>query len=62
MHTLARLSIDSTTMEGIDSELISDVFAKELDGYVCDVALVIGYHDQAQDYNQPLPKLRLSTE
>jgi nitroreductase/dihydropteridine reductase len=54
LHTLARLSIDSTTMEGIDSELISDVFAKELDGYVCDVALVIGYHDQAQDYNQPL--------
>ncbi|PKG37160.1 NAD(P)H-dependent oxidoreductase [Psychromonas sp. Urea-02u-13] len=62
LHTLARLNIDSTTMEGIDSELISDVFAKELDGYICDVALAIGYHDQAQDYNQPLPKSRLSTE
>ncbi|MBL4832319.1 MAG: NAD(P)H-dependent oxidoreductase [Aliivibrio sp.] len=62
LHTLARLSIDSTTMEGIDSELISDIFATELDGYVCDVALAIGYHDKEQDYNQPLPKSRLSTE
>lgn len=62
LHTLARLSIDSTTMEGIDSELISDIFATELDGYVCDVALAIGYHDKEQDYNQPLPKSRLSAE
>ncbi|MGF1764599.1 nitroreductase family protein [Aliivibrio kagoshimensis] len=62
LHTLARLGIDSTTMEGVDSEMISDEFATELDGYVCDVALAIGYHDKEQDYNQPLPKSRLSAE
>jgi len=62
LHTLARLNIDSTTMEGIDSELISELFAEELDGYVCDVALAIGYRDEQQDYNLPLPKSRLPTE
>jgi nitroreductase/dihydropteridine reductase len=62
MHTLARLGIDSTPMEGIDSELIGEIFADELDGYVCDVALAIGYHDEAEDYNQPLPKSRLDIE
>jgi len=62
MHTLARLGIDSTPMEGIDSELIGKIFADELDGYVCDVALAIGYHDEAEDYNQPLPKSRLDIE
>jgi len=62
LHTLARLGIDSTTMEGIDSELISEAFADELDGYVCDVALAIGYHDNEEDYNQPLPKSRLNIE
>ncbi len=62
LHTLARLGIDSTTMEGVDSEMISEEFATELDGYVCDVALAIGYHDKEQDYNQPLPKSRLSAE
>jgi len=62
LHTLARLGIDSTTMEGIDSELIGEIFADELDGYVCDVALAIGYHDSEEDYNQPLPKSRLNIE
>ena len=62
LHTLARLGIDSTTMEGIDSELIGEIFADELDGYVCDVALAIGYHDEQEDYNQPLPKSRLNID
>ena len=62
MHTLARLGIDSTPMEGIDSELIGEIFADELDGYVCEVALAIGYHDEAEDYNLPLPKSRLNIE
>lgn len=59
---LARLGIDSTTMEGVDSEMIGDVFAKELDGYECEVALVIGYHHQEEDYNAKLPKSRLATD
>lgn len=62
LHTLARLGIDSTTMEGVDSDLIGELFAEELEGYVCDVALAIGYHDAEQDYNQPLPKSRLPAE
>jgi len=62
LHTLARLGIDSTPMEGVDSELIGEIFADELEGYVCDVALAIGYHDNEGDYNQPLPKSRLNIE
>ncbi|GLS84269.1 nitroreductase family protein [Paraferrimonas haliotis] len=62
LHVLARLGIDSTTMEGIDSELIGELFKEELGGYVCEVALAIGYHDQADDYNKPLPKSRLAAE
>ncbi|MBU2979257.1 nitroreductase family protein [Alteromonas sp. C1M14] len=59
MHTLARLGIDSTPMEGVDKDLIARYFGKELDGYVCEVALAIGYHDEQQDYNAQLPKSRL---
>jgi len=59
MHTLARLKIDSTPMEGVDSELIGEIFEKELAGYVCHVGLAIGYHDQTEDYNLTLPKSRL---
>lgn len=62
LHVLARLGIDSTTMEGVDSEMIGEVFAKELDGYQCEVALVIGYHHTEEDYNAPLPKSRLAQE
>lgn len=62
LHTLARLGIDSTTMEGVDSELIGELFADELDGYVCDVALAIGYRHESEDYNQPLPKSRLAMD
>ncbi|CAM2892076.1 nitroreductase family protein [Moritella viscosa] len=62
MHTLARLNIDSTPMEGIDSELISKEFAVELDGYVSDVALAIGYRDAENDYNIAPPKSRLAME
>lgn len=60
MHTLARLNIDSTPMEGIDSELISTEFAAELDGYVSEVALAIGYRDTENDYNIAPPKSRLA--
>ncbi|MFV0576671.1 MAG: nitroreductase family protein [Vibrio sp.] len=62
LHILARLGIDSTTMEGVDSELIGKEFADQLDGYECHVALAIGYHDHAEDYNAGLPKSRLSAE
>ncbi|MBJ7551646.1 nitroreductase family protein [Marinomonas ostreistagni] len=62
MHTLARLGIDSTPMEGVDPELIGELFADELAGYQCDVALAMGYRDDAADYNAPLPKSRLSRE
>jgi len=62
LHVLARLGIDSTTMEGVDGELIGEIFAKELDGYVCDVALAIGYHHSEEDYNASLPKSRLAAE
>lgn len=58
LHTLARLKIDSTPLEGIDSERVNEEFKKELDGYVCDVALAIGYH-HADDFNAKLPKSRL---
>ena len=62
LHTLARLRIDSTPMEGIDSDLLSQEFEKELDGYRCEVALAIGYRDPQQDYNAKLPKSRRRME
>lgn len=58
LHTLARLRIDSTPMEGIDTDLVNEEFKKELDGYQCDVALAIGYHHPVGDYNLILPKSR----
>ena len=58
LHTLARLNIDSTSMEGIDMQLVQEKFADELEGYECHVALVIGYHDDVADYNAKLPKSR----
>lgn len=62
LHVLARLGIDSTTMEGVDADLISELFAEELDGYRCDVALSMGYRNEEQDYNATLPKSRLSKD
>ena len=62
LHTLARLDIDSTTMEGVDSELISKEFESELEGYKCEVALVMGYHHPTEDFNARLPKSRLGME
>lgn len=62
LHTLARLRIDSTPMEGIDTGLVDLVFKEELDGYHCDVALAIGYHHSDEDYNASLPKSRLSLD
>lgn len=61
LHVLARLGIDGTAMEGIDSELISDEFQAELDGYICEVALAIGYH-HPESLNSKLPKSRLPLE
>jgi nitroreductase/dihydropteridine reductase len=61
MHVVARMGIDATPMEGIDSELIGEVFADELDGHVCDVALAIGYHAK-EDFNHGLPKSRLALD
>lgn len=62
LHTLARLKIDSTPMEGIDTDLVNEEFKKELDGFQCDVALAIGYHHPEDDYNAKLPKSRRSLE
>ena len=36
MHTVARLGLESTPMEGVDSELIGEIFKEELNGYVCE--------------------------
>ncbi len=58
LHTLARLRIDSTPMEGIDTELVNSEFKEELGGYQCDVALAIGHHHPQEDYNAELPKSR----
>lgn len=58
LHTLARLRIDSTPLEGIDTELVNEEFKRELGGYRCDVALAIGYHHE-EDHNAKLPKSRL---
>jgi len=62
LHTLSRLKIDSTPLEGIDIDLVADEFKTELDGYQCDVALAIGYHHPEEDYNAKLPKSRLDKE
>jgi len=58
LHTLARLHIDSTTMEGVDGQLLKEIFAQQLAGYECHVALAIGYHHPSEDYNAALPKSR----
>lgn len=60
LHTVARLGIDSTPMEGVDSEMIGRIFEKELDAYVCETALALGYHLEGKDYNKALPKARLA--
>lgn len=63
LHTLARLNIDSTPMEGVDADEIQKEFAKELgDDYECTFALAIGYHNDGKDYNRKLPKARLAKE
>ncbi len=62
LHTLARLRIDCTPMEGIDTDLVNEEFKGELDGYQCDVALAIGYHHPQEDYNEKLPKSRHSLD
>lgn len=62
LHTLARLKIDSTPMEGIDTNLVNEEFKKELDGYQCDVALAIGYHHPEEDYNSKPAKSRRSLD
>ncbi|MGF1689390.1 NAD(P)H-dependent oxidoreductase [Photobacterium japonica] len=62
LHTLARLGIDSTPMEGVDPTLIGEQFSAELDGHVCELALAIGYHKDGEDYNHGLPKARLAMD
>ncbi|WP_343773131.1 nitroreductase family protein [Marinomonas arenicola] len=62
LHTLARLGIASTPMEGVDPELIGEKFAAELDGHVCEVALAMGYHKDGDDWNHGLPKARLAMD
>ncbi|MFT6984780.1 MAG: nitroreductase/dihydropteridine reductase [Psychromonas sp.] len=49
-------------MESVDSQLIGEIFKEDLDGYVCEVALDVGYHLEGEDYNNGLPKARLALE
>ncbi len=62
LHTLARLGIDSTPMEGVDAELIGKEFEAELDGHICEVAVALGYTKADEDYNHGLPKARLALD
>lgn len=62
MHTLARLNIASTPMEGVDPELIGEKFSEELDGHICEVALAMGYPVEEEDWNFGKPKARLPVE
>lgn len=62
LHTLSRLGIDSTPMEGVDAQLIGEEFKEELDGHICEVAVAIGYHKEGEDYNYGLPKARLAMD
>ena len=62
LHTLARLKIDATPLEGINVPLINKEFKQELNGYQCDVALAIGYHHPEEDFNAKLPKSRRNAE
>lgn len=62
LHTLARLKIDATPLEGIDVPRVNKEFKQELNGYQCDVALAIGYHHPEDDFNAKLPKSRLQLE
>lgn len=62
LHTVARLGIASTPMEGVDPELIGELFKDELDGHVCEVALAMGYPDTKEDWNYGLPKARLAKD
>lgn len=62
LHTLARLRIDSTPLEGIDIKGINKEFANEIGkGYECSFALALGYHSD-DDFNYDLPKSRLTSE
>ena len=61
LHTLSRLRIDATPMEGIDVKLVNKEFENELGAYQCDVALAIGYSHE-KDQNKDLPKSRLSKQ
>lgn len=62
LHTVARLGIDATPMEGVDSELIGSIFKEEMGGFGCDVALALGYHLEGQDHNYGPPKARLGLD
>lgn len=62
LHVLARLGIASTPMEGVDSELIGELFKDELDGHICEVGLAMGYHKDGEDWNHGLPKARMPRE
>ncbi len=62
LHTLARLKIDATPLEGIDIDLVAQEFEHELDGFECHVAMAIGYHHPEEDFNAKLPKSRLNAE
>lgn len=60
LHTLARLDIGSTPMEGVDAAAIGKEFAQELgEDYEATFSLAMGYHKLPEDYNYGLPKARL---
>lgn len=62
LHTLARMGIHSTPLEGIDAKLINKEFKPELGDYVCEVGLAMGYALENEDFNIKLPKARFSQD
>lgn len=62
LHALARMEIDSTPLEGVDPDMLSELFKDELEGYKCEVGLALGYRHLEEDYNAKIPKTRLARE
>jgi len=51
LHTLLRMDISLTAMEGVNDDLIGELFSDELDGHICVVALALGYPPQNEAYS-----------
>lgn len=45
LYIFVCLGIVFMLMEGVDVDFIGELFSKELDGYICEVVVVMGYLD-----------------